>query len=430
MEIVGKPIIKLGGIEMKRWTEQGIGEKIVDITLSLNEQALLLFETEVTTASYSDVKASLKEFDEIGNAIEDVEKSVRNLAGHPGEYLRGMVNGFKYSARSMQGDKIPYDELILNIQQLPSTLITGEQMAHAKELTEESLVNLGYTGSFIEKVTSWKNDTRIEPKEVVNVAENFRELSKKSTLSRVIDLPLEDGVDWIKPIRGVFWSGYSKYTGDYRGNLTFNIDRPWTEPVLAQIMTHEAYPGHQAFYCRWDYEYQKGNLPLEASYYMINSPTNALFEGGPETALSFLGWDDAGEVTEGVNNDQKKHYRAARHFLDYQRMYMTNACYLYNLQSMTKEEVINYMITEGDITEIEANNCFRFFSHPVQKTYYPSYFYGRWMIGNSYAQTPKNLREEYFKILYDTPHTTETFIKAISQLHKQEFNAFNTFINN
>src|SRR4051812_17045265 len=104
---------------MKRWTEVGVGEKIVDITLSLNEQALNLFETEVTTASYSDVKATLKNFDEIGFAIEDVEKSIQKLEGHPGEYLSGMVKGFRYFARSMQGDKVPYDELISNIQQVP-----------------------------------------------------------------------------------------------------------------------------------------------------------------------------------------------------------------------------------------------------------------------------------------------------------------------
>jgi hypothetical protein len=97
---------------------------------------------------------------------------------------------------------------------------------------------------------------------VTKVAENFIELSKAGTLKRVINLPQEDGIDTVKSIRGVFWSGYSKYTGNYRGNLTFNIDRPWTEPVLAQIMTHEAYPGHQAFYCRWDYFYMTHHIPL------------------------------------------------------------------------------------------------------------------------------------------------------------------------
>jgi hypothetical protein len=419
------PLIK-GEKNVLRWTDAGVGEKIVDIVVSLNDQAQKLYGQEVATASYSQVKPSLASFDEIARTIEEVEPAIKTLEGHEGEYLRSMVNSFRYFARSLQGDHVPYDELIANIQELPSTLISEAQLEHAKELVDKGLTDLGYKGSIAEKSASWRADTLIKPEEVTAVAEKFRENSKQGTLNRVIGLPEEDGVDWIKSIRGVFWSGYSKYTGNYRGNLTFNIDRPWTEPILAQIMTHEAYPGHQAFYCRWDYLFQQGKLPLEASYYLINSPTNALFEGGPETALSFLGWDDVNEDTPVVSNEQKQQYLVARNFLDYQRMFTTNACFMYNLGTVSKEEAIQYMITKGGITEIEANNAFRFFSDPVQRTYFPSYFYGRWMVGNAYKETPKEKRQEYFSILYDTPHTTNTFIKAISDLNGKPFDAFNT----
>lgn len=409
-----------------RWTDSPIGEKIVDIVVSLNQQSEKLHGQEVATASYSDIKPTLKTFDEIGLALDEVEKAISSTEGHEGEYVRAMTNGFRYFARSLQGDDVPYEQLIATIQELPSTLITDNQMEHAGERVEKGLTDFGYKGTLQEKAAAWRNDTMIEPEKVTTVAENFRELSKQGTLKRVIGLPEEDGIDWIKPIRGVFWSGYSKYTGNFRGNLTFNIDRPWTEPILAQIMTHEGYPGHQAFYCRWDYLFQQGKLPLEASYYLINSPTNALFEGGPETALTFLGWDDVNEYTPGVSEDQKQQYLLARNYLDYQRMFTTNACFMYNLGQTTKEETISYMITRGGITEIEANNAFRFFSDPVQKTYFPCYYYGRWMVGNAYKETPKEKRKEYFSILYDTPHTTNTFIKAISQLIGKEFDAFRT----
>lgn len=409
-----------------RWTDEPVGEKIVDIVVSLNEQAQKLHSQEVATASYSGVKPTLSSFDEIGDALDEVENALKVKGGHEGEYMRAMANGFRYFARSLQGDNVPYEELIANIQELPSTLITDQQLEHARELVEKGLTDLGYKGSLFEKASAWRSDTLIDPEMVTTVAENFRENSKQGTLKRVIGLPEEDGIDWIKPIRGVFWSGYSKYTGNYRGNLTFNIDRPWTEPILAQIMAHEGYPGHQAFYCRWDYLFQQGKLPLEASYYLINSPTNALFEGGPETALSFLGWDDVNEETPGVTDEQKKQYLLARNYLDYQRMFTTNACYMYNLGQVSREEAIDYLINKGGITEIEANNAFRFFSDPIQKTYFPCYYYGRWMVGNAYKETPKEKRSEYFSILYDTPHTTKTFIKAISKLHGVEFEAFNT----
>lgn len=409
---------------MLRWTKENTGEKIVDIVLSLNEQAQKLCQQEVATASYSDVSPSLLTFDAIGKAIAEVEKEIQSLEGHPGRYLRSMVNSFRYFARSLQGDSVPYDELILNIQELPSVLISDEKISLMKNKVEKGLKDLGYKGTIAEMGEQWRKDTLIEPELVTKVAESFMERSKAGTLNRVISLPDEDGIDAIKSIRGVFWSGYSKYTGNYRGNLTFNIDRPWSEPILAQIMTHEAYPGHQAFYCRWDYLFKQGKLPLEASYYLINSPTNALFEGGPETALHFLGWDELEEETPGVDSQDKQQYILARNYLDLQRMFMTNACYLYNLGQAKKEEVLEYMIHQGSINSVEANNAFRFFSDRIQRTYYPSYYYGRWMVGLAYDATPVEKRVEYFKILYDTPHTTFTFIDAISELNGSVFRPF------
>ncbi|MFZ3577610.1 hypothetical protein [Virgibacillus sp. DJP39] len=407
-----------------RWTSEPVGEGIVDIVLSLNEQTKKLHGQEVATASYSDVKSSLTNFDQIGRKIDEVEHAIKDVKGHPGRYLRSMVNAYRYYGRSLQGDSLPYSEYILNIQELPSTLITEETILQQKAVVEEGLTRLGYKGTLKEKADKWHEDTIIDPEQVVAVAESMREKSKAGTLKRVIGLPEQDGLDSIKSTRGVFWSGYSKYVGDFRGNLTFNIDRPWTEPVLGQIMTHEGYPGHQAFYCRWDYLYQQGKLPIEASYYLINSPTNALFEGGPESALHFLGWDRDEQETEGITSDAKQQYKLARDYIDMQRMAQTNACYLFNNGDMTKEESIEYMVRIGNLTDIEAKNCFRFFSDPVQKTYYPSYYYGRWMVGKAYDSVSKEKREDFFNILYDTPHTTNTFIDAVGQLTGNDFKPF------
>lgn len=407
-----------------RWTSQPVGDAIVDIVLSLNEQAQSMHQTEVATASYSNIKPSITSLEAIGRKIEEVEKDIQGLEGHPGRYLRSMLNAYGYFVRSLQGDDLPYGEYIANIQELPSTLISEETMKGHRNLVEQGLTDLGYRGSLKEKAESWLKDTVIAPEKVVEVAESMKDKSKIGTLKRIIELPEQDGIDYIKSTRGVFWSGYSKYTGDFRGNLTFNIDRPWTEPVLAQIMTHEGYPGHQAFYCRWDYLFQQGKLPIEASYYLINSPTNALFEGGPESALHFLGWDRDEEETEGIPLAHKKQYKLARDWIDMQRMAMTNACYLFNTGEMSKEEAVSYMMEKGLLGEIEANNCYRFFSHPIQKTYYPCYYYGRWMVGKAYDSIPKKQRAEFFKILYDTPHTTNTFIDAVSVLSNKKFQPF------
>jgi hypothetical protein len=73
---------------MLRWTEAPVGEAIVDVVLSLNEQAQKRNGTEVATASYSNVTSTLQTFDQIGSKLEEIDQAIHNLAGHPGEYLR------------------------------------------------------------------------------------------------------------------------------------------------------------------------------------------------------------------------------------------------------------------------------------------------------------------------------------------------------
>ncbi|HSU79460.1 MAG TPA: hypothetical protein VLK78_03525 [Candidatus Angelobacter sp.] len=409
---------------MLRWAPEPIGERMVDIVLSLNSFVQEHYGQEVATASYSSVKPTLRTLDDIQNKIEEVDQAINSIPGHKGRYLKSVTNSFRYFALSLQGDDIPYDTLIANIQELPTEIISEEKFGTLKDSVEKGLADLGYKGSLKEKATQWISDTVIKPEDVVSVAKGFRDLSKVGTLGRVIDLPEEDGLDDIQSIRGVFWSGYSKYQGNFRGKLTFNIDRPWTEPILAQIMTHEGYPGHQAFYCRWDWQYQKGEWPIEAAYYLIGSTTNALFEGGPETALHFLGWDDNKDSTSNFDAKAKAQYRLARDYLDMQRIAQTNACTLYNLHGESKEAVIQHMMGNAFMNEVEATNTFRFFSDPIQKLYYPCYYYGRWMVGDAYDEVPVNKREDFFKILYDTPHSTLTFVDAISELTGKPFVPF------
>ena len=407
---------------MLRWTESPVGEALVDVVLSLNAQTEKLYQQEVATASYSQVKPSLDTFQKIGDALDWIKRPISTLEGHPGAYLSAMTKALRYVARSLQGDEIPYPELLEGIQELPAELIPEEKADRLREEVEQRLTDLGYSGSTDEKIARWLEKTRIPPEEVTTIAKNFLQLSKEGTLKRIVQLPPDDGIESVNAIRGVFWSGYSKYQGNFKGKLTFNIDRSWSEPVLAQVMTHEGYAGHQAFYCLWDYLYQQGKLPLEAAYYLINSPTNAVFEGGPEVSLHFLGWDE--EEIPGITVEQRTQYQLARAYMDLQRVATTNACYLVNLGLADKAEALDYMVRVGYVRGVEAENAYRFFTDPIQKTYFPVYYHGRWIVGKAYDSVSEAQRPEFFKTLYQTPHTTNTFIKAIRELTGVAFNPY------
>lgn len=158
---------------------------------------------------------------------------------------------------------------------------------------------------------------------------------------------------------------------------------------------------------------------------MIDSPTNALFEGGPETALHFLGWDDQTADTPEVSKEEKQQFRAARDYLDLQRIGMTNACTYVNTGQMSKAQAIAYMGKVGYLHDVEAGLAYRFFTDPIQRIYYPSYYYGRWMVGRAYDSVTPAQRQQYFHALYDTPHTTSTFIAAVAEIIGRPFDPFN-----
>ena len=196
-------------------------------------------------------------------------------------------------------------------------------------------------------------------------------------------------------------------------------------PTFACILTHEGYPGHHTYYTLWDYLYREGKLPMEAAYVLINSPINCLFEGAPEVAIHFLGWDDPREDTPEITAQEKEEIMVAKDIMDLQRMYQTNANYYYNAEGWSKEKVIEYMLSTGWYSEIEANNTFRYFSNRYKAIYYPCYYYGRWIIQAGYEAFPKERREEYFHIIYDIPQTNSTLIKAVREATgKSDFDPF------
>lgn len=413
---------------MLRWTESPIGEDLIQVVLGIHEQTVALHQDRAVLANYSGASGALLSFDEIGRKLDGIDATLESLEGHPGRYLRAMAKAFRYQARNLQGDSIPYEVLLRHIQELPAGLIPEERMTRQKEKAERGLRSLGYRGSYEDMSKAWLEETRIPPDQVTLVAQKLVSLAKGATLQRVVDLPEEDGINEIKSIRGVFWSGYSNYLGGSRGELTFNIDRPWSEPTFAQVLTHEAYPGHQAFYCRWDQLFRQGQWPLEAAYYMVNTPTNALFEGGPEVALHFLDWDEREAPSSELPPEARARYAVARDVMDFQRMAQTNACFLTNLQGASEPEAVAYMTQTGGMTDIEARNSYRFFTHPVQRLYYPSYYFGRWLVGTSYELAASSNREAYLRLLYDTPQTNSTFIEAIGQMTGAAFDPFPALI--
>ena len=407
---------------MLRWLPEEYSNLFQNAVSSLNKQTQKIYNCDLVLADYRNLPGTLASIDEIWDAFDETAEVIEALPGHPGEYLRAMLAGFRMILRVMQGDDIPYAQKIADMQQVESRMITEAQIASLGDRLDKDLYELGYRQTNVaEKTMAFLNDTVLPAEEVVPTTKAFLSRCKSACISKVLPLPDGDGIDEIAGVRNVIYSGNSAYLGDFKGRLSFNIDRPWSMPTFANVLCHEGYPGHHAFYCHWDVLFRNDGLPVEAAYYVKNTPTNALFEGVPENALHFLGWDDFNEDTPEITDEQKRLFALGRDILDLQRILQMQGCYLYHVEGYTKEETIEYMLSAGIFTPVEAENTFNFFTHPVQQYYYPAYYYGHWMIYEAYERVPKAKRGEFFHLLYDYPHTNETFIKEVGELIGEAF---------
>ncbi|OOB78592.1 MAG: hypothetical protein BEN19_08775 [Epulopiscium sp. Nuni2H_MBin003] len=154
---------------------------------------------------------------------------------------------------------------------------------------------------------------------------------------------------------------------------------------------------------------------------MLGNPITPMFEGVPEVGLHMLGWDDFSEDTPEILDEEKRAYSLGVDILHIKSIIQIEACYKYHVLHKDKEYVTKWMQQSGIFSEQEAKNVVTFFTDPVQKYYYPAYYYGKILLQQAYDVIPKTQRKEFFEILYNMPHTTKTLCNAVSKISNIEF---------
>jgi len=400
---------------MMYWVSEDFALRMINIANNLGDMGKEKYGKEIFLVNYRNIKLKKMSSDELFSEIKSLRTEILELEEYPHEYLEGKLTSFEYLLRYILGEEFEYALLLEKIQQLPCEEISEEEINILTEQSTDFLNKLGYSGSLQEMKEQWYSENYLESGEVIEYAKKFIKALKEETLKKVVKLHPNDEIDAVQGITGVFWSGFSKYPGNYKGNLTFNIDKRWNKYEFIHVLSHESYPGHQAFYSRWDYLLNTDRFPMEAAYYLLNEPINTLFEGGPENAIAFIGWGDE-RINSVMSKEEVFALKGIRLLMKLTRIYQTNASYYYNTGKMNKEQSIEYMVNKGLMNELDAINTFRFFSDKLSVTTYPTYYYGRKIVEDAYNSVPEGKLEEFFKILYDQPHTNNTFDKAIKKL--------------
>jgi hypothetical protein len=403
---------------MMFYTHPEVARLWVDVVVSISDLGVGKFGKELVLANYSHAKPTIKSLPALEAALTRVEQAVAEQPGHAGEYMRILCRSQRAVLSILQGENRPYLGLVRDILDLEFRPIPSSEAEKLRVQLDEGLSKLGYRGTLQEKVDRWLEETSLTGEAVIDMAKKIVGATRQATLERVVKLPETEGLDSIYSVRNVHYSGRSQYTGNHRGWLHFNIDKNWQKDMFVQILCHEGYPGHQTFYCLWDVLFQEGRWPLEAAYYQLNNPTNVVFEGGPEVAMTFIDWD------QGDSPDATAR-RVGQIFKDLHRIGMNNACLYANLGEMNRKQAVDHMVQHLTLRD-DAERAYDFMTNPLARTNYPQYYYGRRVVEKAFSlmSGTQAMREKFYDIIYRTPHTTSTFVKAVAAATGRPFDPF------
>lgn len=401
------------------YTDPATARRVVDVALSLSQLGQPRFGRPLVLANYTDhAQGTLANLEAVEDAVAAIEAGAAALTGHPRAYLAALTGAFRTLVSILRDEDRPYGELVQGILQIDHQPIPASEAQRLRARLHDLLGRVGYEGELERQVPAWLEATSLTGDAVIDFGRSILDRARRDTERRVLALPPGEGVDSFTGVRDVHYSGRSQYTGGFRGWLHFNVDKHWQQDLFVHVLCHEAYPGHQTFYALWDQLYQQGRWPTEAAYYQLNAPTNAVFEGGPEMAMHFLGWDEG-------DTDEALRLRAAVTYMDLGRIAMNDGCLYANTGRMTRAEAVQNMVDHFVLRD-DAERAYDFFTDPLARTNYAQYYYGRRIVRLGFERFAGSEadRQRFFDLLYRTPQSTRTFVDAVAEASGEPFDPF------
>jgi hypothetical protein len=190
------------------------------------------------------------------------------------------------------------------------------------------------------------------------------------------------------------WGANNRYLGRCRSWIEINTDLPLYINALANLVAHEAYPGHHTELSIKESQLVHQAGQVEHSVIPINAPSCVVSEGIATCALTTILADDAWvawHAEEIFPRVGLKHIDAQREYLIDQALeplagISGNAAFLLHDQGAQADTVGSYLQHYGLRTEQEARKGIEFLSNPLYRSYVYTYNWGKKMLQALFAR--------------------------------------------
>ena len=248
-------------------------------------------------------------------------------------------------------------------------------------------------GTLRERYNSWDRDNAVPADRLVPALELLRPILRERTRA-IVELPSDESVTY-EIVSDKPWLAYNWYKGRHRSLVQVNADLPISVNLLADLVAHEAYPGHHTEHASKEARLYDELERVETTVAIVAAPEAVISEGIAMSAMEQALGDDAFDVVGdrlrelGVEVDTAiaaEIYRAEQLLF----AVMVNAAFLIHERGASEREAGDYMRTWGLESDERAERAVAFVTDPTWRGYVPSYMEGRRLCRGFIDRAPGN----------------------------------------
>ncbi len=313
-------------------------------------------------------------------------------------FLHGQLRAVECTARRLTGQPVGFVREIRDCFDVTAMMgVEDDYRAAHAELAELLPGPLPLAA----RLAGYRADQQVPRAPLAGALAALVELLRESARAAV-GLPAGESVS-LRIVDDAPWSALHQYRGGYRSQITVNAGARPRRLQLAQLVAHEAYPGHHTERCHKQ-DALVGAGRIEHAVVIANSPPSVVAEGAAELGLVAVlgpGWarivaDVLAERGLGFDGELAARVDAATSRLVRVRL---DAALLLHDRHARADDVLGYLRRWMLIDERRALQVLRFLRHPVWRAYTVTYVEGpellrRWWAGGPEPDRLRRLLDE------------------------------------
>jgi hypothetical protein len=298
------------------------------------------------------------------------------LSGRRLDQIDRQLVALEYALRRLAGEPTNYRAELLAYFDTEVELGVRDQYHAAHAALAEILPG---RGSLAERMAAYRAAERVPPPRIGRAVTALSTALRHVT-STFLALPDGEAVHY-EVATDRPWGGFNRYLGELRSLVVVNGDVTNQGAALAQLVAHEAYPGHHTEQCRAVTGPPGAQRYPERGLYLTNTPQSLISEGMADLALRALlgpGWGRwvesvLAEVGVRMDGELAEWVELASRVL---RPVRQDAALLLHSLDTDPEQVRAYLRRWLLVDEPRARHILRFLRHPRWRAYTTSYVEG------------------------------------------------------